>query len=107
MKEPEGRAAQIYKGMISGALRNLIIASVVIVILWSLATYFLPSGWWIVVINILCLLSTLVTGSTFFGTLKILMSSGLALLISVVLWFLIVMGGRTLMLGLLDALVEA
>ena len=99
----EERRAQIYKHEISRSLWGSIIIGLIIIVLWSIATHFLPSGWWIVVINILGFLSATFIGWIFWGTLKIIISSGIALLISIVLWILMVIGGRTLMLGLLDA----
>ena len=95
--------AQIYKSELSRSLWGALIFGLVIVVLWSVATHFLPSGWWIVVINILGFLSATFMGWTFWKALKIFISSGLALLISGVLWILIIIGGRTLILSLLES----
>ncbi|MFC2018848.1 hypothetical protein ACFLU4_02675 [Chloroflexota bacterium] len=105
VKAQEERVAKLYRAEASKALRNTIIANIVIVILWTMATYFLPSGWWIVVINILCLLGTLLIGWFSLQALKIFIPSWLSILISGVLWLLLIIGGRTLLINLLDALV--
>ncbi len=98
----EERSGQIYGGIISRALWGLLFVGVLIIVIWSLLTRFLPMGWWITLINILGFLGTgLVIGMGTWQTLKMVIPSGYALLISIIIWLMMVVGPRTVILGLL------
>ena len=99
--EDEG-FAQIYKTMIGRAVWGLLFGGFVIIVIWSLLTRYLPLGWWITLINIFGSLGTiLVIGMGIWQTLKMVIPSGFALFISVIVWLVMVVGLRTLILGLL------
>ncbi len=84
------------------ALWGLLFAGVVIIVIWSLLTRFLPLGWWITLINVLGFLgTTLVIGMGTWQTLKMVIPSGYAFIVSVIIWLVLVLGLRTLILGLL------
>lgn len=90
------------KKMLGRSLWGLLFVGLVIIIIWSLLTHFLPSGWWITLINVLgFLLTTLVIGLGTWQTLRLVISSGIAFLIAVAIWAAMVIGLRTLILTLL------
>ena len=90
------------KKMLGRSLWGLLFVGLVIIIIWSLLTHFLPSGWWITLINVLgFLLTTLVIGLGTWRTLRLVISSGIAFLIAVAIWAAMVIGLRTLILTLL------
>jgi hypothetical protein len=98
----EERIVQIYRREMSRALCGLLFAGVVIIVIWSLLTHFLPLGWWITLINVLGFLgTTLVIGMGTWQTLKMVIPSRYAFFISVIIWLVMVLGLRTLILGLL------
>jgi len=88
--------------MLGRSIWGLLFAGLLIIIVWSLLTHFLPSGWWITLINVLgFLLTTVIIGLGTWQTLKLVISSGIAFLIAVVVWAAMVIGLRTLILVLL------
>jgi len=102
LPEQSDRAGQFFRREMSRALWGLLFAGVVIIVIWSLLTRFLPLGWWITVINVLGFLGTiLVIGLGTWQTLKMVIPSGYAFLVSVIIWLVLVLGLRSLILGLL------
>ena len=98
----EERIVQIYRKEMSRALWGLLFVGVLIIVIWSLLTRFLPMGWWITLINILGFIgTTLVIGMGTWQTLKMVIPSGYAFLVGVIIWLVMVLGLRTLILGLL------
>lgn len=90
------------KKMLGRSLWGLLFVGLIIVVVWSLLTHFLPSGWWITLINVLgFLLTALIIGVGTWQTLKLVISSGIAFLIAVAIWAVMVIGLRTLILALL------
>jgi len=98
----EDPVGNIARRMISRSLWGLILVGLIIVVVWTLLNHFLPMGWWITLINVLGFLSTsLVIGVGTWQTLKLVISSGYAFLISSLIWIAMVIGLRTLMFNLL------
>lgn len=90
------------KTMLGRSLWGLLVVGLIIIILWSLAVHFLPDGWWITLINVLgFLLTTVIIGLGTWQTLKLVISSGIAFLIALLILGAMVIGLRTLILSLL------
>ena len=88
--------------MLGRSLWGLLGVGLIIIVVWSLLTHFLPSGWWIILINVLgFLLTTVIIGLGTWQTLKLVISSGIAFLVAVLIWAAMVIGLRTLILTLL------
>jgi hypothetical protein len=88
--------------MLGRSLWGLLGVGLIIIVVWSLLTHFLPSGWWITLINVLgFLLTTVIIGLGTWQALKLVISSGIAFLIAVLIWAAMVIGLRTLILTLL------
>ena len=91
-----------FRKILGRSLWGLLGIGLVIIILWSLATRFLPYGWWIILINVLGFLSTAwFIGVGTWQTLRLVISSGIAFLIALLVWAAMVIGLRTLILNLL------
>jgi hypothetical protein len=98
----ENTVRKFYNDQWGGAFRNLIIFDIVIVFVWSLLDRFMPSGWWITAINIAGFIwSVFFVGIGIWEALKLRIPNGVAFFISIVLWWVIVIGGRTLFLTIL------
>jgi hypothetical protein len=102
IKLREAEMNEYLRKMIGRSLWGLLGVGLIIIIVWSLATHFLPDGWWITLINVLGFLSTAVI--IFLGTLqalKLVISSGLAFLFALLIWAAMVIGLRSLIFSLL------
>ena len=78
-------------------LRNSLLSGVVLVLIWTLLTTYLPTGWWITLVNILCLIIIVLgVGGNIFAFFKLYIPSLLALIFSMASIFVFIMVLRTL-----------
>ena len=85
-------------------LVSSVILLAVLALIWGLLSFFLPDGWWHLVINIGAFLVTLAVASSMKRTLGILGVPGwLAFLGAIVIWVLVVGVGRSIEMGILES----
>jgi hypothetical protein len=95
---------RMYRQLESRALRNLIIFDIIVIFIWSLLDRFLPHGWWITVINIVgFLFGVLWVYGAVVSAFERHYSKGLSWFLGVIVWAVLVLGGRTLFLIILGA----
>ena len=98
----DDEVGKIARKLLGRSLWGLLLVGLIIVVAWTLLDHFLPSGWWIVLVNVLGFLSTsYVIGVGTWQTLKLVISSSYAFFISLLVWAAMVFGLRTLMFSLL------
>ena len=85
-------------------IRNTLIVMATVATAWTLLSYFLPSGWWLVVVNIGSLLVTMAIAASLKLQLALLLPNWLAWLGSFLLWGIAALGVRTVELNILEAL---
>jgi hypothetical protein len=72
--------------------------------IWGLLSFFLPDGWWHILVNIPAFLLTLATAATIKSALAIMGVPGwLAFPGAIVLWFIVVLVARSIELEILES----
>lgn len=89
------------RSMMARSFWGLIVAGLIQVLIWTVLIRFLPSGWWIIGINILGFLITAIfIGMGSWQVLKVYMPSSIAFFIALTIWAIIVIGIRSILLNL-------
>ncbi|MBI2830796.1 MAG: hypothetical protein HYX79_00870 [Chloroflexi bacterium] len=68
------------------ALRNIVIGGIVLAVIWGLLGWFVPEGWPMLVVNIICLLLSIGFGLIMMQALKMVLPRWLSILLSALLW---------------------
>ena len=100
----KGYFAQLLKQDFSAAFRNLLIVSLIMILIWEALLFFLPSGWWIMAINILFFLGSFFLFYFSSQFLKMILPTWLAFLCGFLIWGFIVILIRSLIGIILEAL---
>ena len=88
----------LYKG-----IRNLFIYGIIFALIWGTLNIFVPEGWWMAAVNIICfLISILIFWWPLESFFKMTMPSWLAIIVATLLWGAIFMGLRSILLALFN-----
>ena len=72
-----------------GGLRSLLIGGLILAVIWGILGWFVPEGWPMLIVNIICLLLSLGFGMTVVSHLRQRLSLWLSGFIAGLLWVLI------------------
>jgi len=78
------------------AMRDLFIGGVILLVVWIVLSSVLPEGWIMAIVNISCMIASIIWGWYLSMALKIVLPGWLSVLLSVLVWALLFLVIRSL-----------
>ena len=80
---------KLVRDMFWRSLRNILIGGLILAIIWGILGWFIPEGWPILIVNVICLLLSIGFGWTMTMALRLVLPLWLSAIVSALLWILL------------------